>query len=101
MDYFQQFLAFKPAAEKINGRTIIQLGSVIPHEQADQLQADFSEMDVKVAIWSIDGSKNPGPDGSGSKFYQQPWSISGDDIYTTILDFFRSGKMLKQIKLLH
>lgn len=58
-----------------------------------QLEAVFTEKDVKEAIWSIDGNKSPGPDGYGSQFFKDNWEIVGKDVVNGVLEFFRTKKM--------
>lgn len=44
------------------------------------LAAEFTEKEVKQALWAIDGGKSPGPDGYGSKFFKDSWNIVGQDL---------------------
>lgn len=46
---------------------------------------------------AIDDNKSPGPDGYNSKFFKEAWPCIGEDVSQAILNFFQSGKMLKQI----
>ncbi|KAL2247313.1 UNVERIFIED_CONTAM: hypothetical protein Sindi_2583600 [Sesamum indicum] len=39
----------------------------------------------------------PGPDGYSSGFYKKAWSVVGQEITKAVLDFFSTGKLLKQI----
>lgn len=50
---------------------------------------------MKEALWGIDGTKTPGPDGYGTQFFKDSWSIIGKDIIEAVLEFFQSGKMLR------
>ena len=52
---------------------------------------------MKQALFEIQDNKAPGPDGYSSHFFKQSWSIIAEDITSAILDFFRSGKILRQI----
>lgn len=42
------------------------------------------------------GDKTPEPDGFGSKFFKDTWSITGADVIAGILEFFRTGELLKK-----
>lgn len=46
---------------------------------------------------SIDGSKAPGPDGFGAYFYKDAWGIVQEDVISAVLDFFNTGKLLKEV----
>lgn len=45
----------------------------------------------------MNDNKSSGPDGYGSCFYKAAWPIIGEEIFLAIKDFFKTGKLLKQI----
>lgn len=53
--------------------------------------------EVKKALWSINSTKSPGPDGYGSDFIKATWTITGGDISAAVMEFFETGKLLKQL----
>jgi len=53
--------------------------------------------EVKQALFAIDSNKKSGPDGFGAGFFKHYWLIIKHDFYHCILEFFRHGKLLKQI----
>lgn len=53
--------------------------------------------EIVVALSSIHSTKSPGPDGFNSYFFKFSWSIVGDDFVAAVQNFFKSGKMLKEI----
>ncbi|XP_018624361.1 uncharacterized protein [Nicotiana tomentosiformis] len=57
----------------------------------------IEEREVKKTLFQIDNNKSPGPDGYSSGFFKASWHILGSDITEAILDFFRNGRLLKQI----
>lgn len=56
---------------------------------------EFTEKEVKQALWQIEGEKAPSPDGYGSKFFKDSWNIISKDLKEEVLEFFTSWKMLK------
>ncbi|XP_074291347.1 uncharacterized protein LOC141618137 [Silene latifolia] len=48
-------------------------------------------------IFSIPSSKAPGPDGFSRQFFKDSWSIIRTEVYEAIVDFFHTGKLLKQL----
>lgn len=52
---------------------------------------------MKLAMFGIDKNKSPGPNGYGSDFFRSAWEIVRGDITEAVLDFFRNGKLLKQL----
>ena len=54
-------------------------------------------IEVKAALFSIDSSKTPGPDGFGAGFFKKYWEILKHDFFQCIVEFFQNGHMLRQI----
>ena len=48
-------------------------------------------------MFSIPSNKAPGLDGYNSHFFKAAWHIVGGDVIKSIRDFFRIGKLLKEI----
>ncbi|GJT49004.1 hypothetical protein Tco_0975161 [Tanacetum coccineum] len=57
----------------------------------------FSDEEIKVAMFQIDGNKAPGPDGFSSLFFKKAWKIVGKDICKSVREFFDYEKMLMEI----
>ncbi|KAL0284293.1 UNVERIFIED_CONTAM: Retrovirus-related Pol polyprotein from type-2 retrotransposable element R2DM [Sesamum angustifolium] len=53
--------------------------------------------EVKTAVFQISDNKAPGPDGYTSCFFKKAWNIVGDLVCSAVMDFFRSGRMLRQL----
>ncbi|XP_011101375.1 uncharacterized protein LOC105179455 [Sesamum indicum] len=53
--------------------------------------------DVKQAVFDIAEDKAPGLDGYSSGFFKAAWPIVGQEVTSTVLDFFTTGRILKQI----
>ena len=69
----------------------------ISAEENLNLTRPVTENEVHTALFDMDPSKAPGPDGFGASFFQDHWSYIKDHLCSAILDFFNSGKMLKEI----
>ncbi|KAK4384715.1 Retrovirus-related Pol polyprotein from type-2 retrotransposable element R2DM [Sesamum angolense] len=50
-----------------------------------------------LAMFDIEEDKAPGPDGFSSGFYKAAWPIVGKEISKAIMDFFTTGRLLKQV----
>lgn len=46
---------------------------------------EFTENEVKQALWKIDGEKSLGPDGYGNKFFKDTWNIINKDLKEGVL----------------
>ncbi|VFQ77908.1 unnamed protein product [Cuscuta campestris] len=55
--------------------------------------------EVKEVVFDIGNDKAPGPDGYTAAFFKNQWATIGQDVYGAVLEFFTSGKLLKQINL--
>ena len=53
--------------------------------------------EIKKAMFSINDSKAPGPDGFSSLFFKEAWSIVGCDVIEAVVSFFNSGCLLREI----
>ncbi|KAL0439674.1 UNVERIFIED_CONTAM: hypothetical protein Slati_2450400 [Sesamum latifolium] len=53
--------------------------------------------EIKQAFFDIDETKAPGPDGYSSGFFRAAWSVVGREVTQAILEFFSTGRLLKQI----
>ncbi|XP_019230771.1 PREDICTED: uncharacterized protein LOC109211664 [Nicotiana attenuata] len=95
-DAFREFYTSLLGTNKQNrdhvASHIAKEGQIVSEEQMSQLIRDFSQKEVKEAIWDIEGTKAPGPDGHGSQFFKDSWTIVGEDITAAVLEFFQSGK---------
>ncbi|KAL2252874.1 UNVERIFIED_CONTAM: hypothetical protein Sindi_0082100 [Sesamum indicum] len=69
----------------------------ITDEEANQLLLPLSADDVKQAVFDIADDKAPGPDGYSSRFFKAAWPVVGEEVTRAVLDFFSTGKLLKQI----
>lgn len=63
----------------------------LDEEGASSLESDFSEEEVKEAIFSIDRDKSPGPNGFFFIFYQDCWEIVKDDLMNVFKEFHGSS----------
>ncbi|KAL0285315.1 UNVERIFIED_CONTAM: Retrovirus-related Pol polyprotein from type-2 retrotransposable element R2DM [Sesamum radiatum] len=70
---------------------------ILTVEEAEALTAPVSSTEIRQAIFDIDETKAPGPDGYSAGFFKAAWSVIGEEVTQALLDFFRTGRLLKQI----
>ena len=58
---------------------------------------EVSNDEIKLALDDIDSNKAPGPDGFSSQFFKASWNIIGDELCKAVKEFFKSGKLLKEV----
>ncbi|XP_074290966.1 uncharacterized protein LOC141617698 [Silene latifolia] len=76
---------------------VVQKGRICTPEHSLTLLAPITDAEIKDAIFSIPRHKAPGPDGYSSVFFKDSWHIIRTEICAAIHNFFRSGKLLKQL----
>lgn len=59
------------------------------------LTAEFSEDEIKAAIWSVDSNSSPGPDGYTFGFFKQYWELIKPDILHMMRDFHANDKLVR------
>ena len=65
-------------------------------EQIYGFQKEFTAADVREAFFSLPSNKTGGPDGYSAEFFTSTWPIIGPEITEAVLEFFQSGRLLKQ-----
>ncbi|KAJ1417307.1 Zinc knuckle CX2CX4HX4C [Sesbania bispinosa] len=58
-----------------------------------KLLRPVSEEEVKLAIFSMDALKAPGPDSLNGLFYQDHWEDLKNDVFVVVADFFNTGAL--------
>lgn len=76
---------------------LVRKGHVVQQKQREQLEAPVTGKEIKAALWSIAGDKSVGPDGYGSQFYKDCWSVVKQDVIESVKEFFNTSKMLRII----
>ncbi|KAL2943955.1 hypothetical protein RDABS01_032302 [Bienertia sinuspersici] len=99
---FSQFYKQLIGSSEMNDRVhveqhIVNEGPILRPEQQEDIMRAFTVQDVKEAIFSMDGDKAPGPNGFGASFFKENWNIVGPLISEAVLEFFKNGRILKEI----
>ncbi|XP_021848075.2 uncharacterized protein [Spinacia oleracea] len=97
LDYYTELLGSVHDNRTHVIKQIVQSGPICQNHHKDILNAPYTADEVKAALFSIPGVKAPGPDGFGSYFYKDAWSIVGDDVVSAVLDVLQHGKLLKEL----
>lgn len=71
----------------------LALGKRVGTEFKSELTRVVTVEEIKVAMWSFQGDKAPGPDGYTSAFFQHNWNVVGKDVTNAALLFFQSSIM--------
>ncbi|KAL2234689.1 UNVERIFIED_CONTAM: hypothetical protein Sindi_1201100 [Sesamum indicum] len=70
---------------------------ILSEDDVNSLVLPFTHTEVKQTIFDIAEDKAPGPDGYSSGFFKAARPIVGQEVSSAVLDFFNTGRILKQI----
>jgi len=77
----------------------VHLGSVefrtLPLEVSRNMVVNFTEEEVKNAVWECGGSKSPGPDGFNFNFIKSCWEVLKADVMAAVQLFHTTGSLPK------
>ena len=59
----------------------------VTQEDNEMLTSEFTEAEVKSAVFQMEHNKAPGPDGFPAEFYQVFWEVIKDDLLALFADF--------------
>ncbi|KAL0294405.1 UNVERIFIED_CONTAM: hypothetical protein Sangu_3219200 [Sesamum angustifolium] len=98
ISYFQNLLGGPRLHRRIDLEFLRhELKHTITTAEASLLVTPVTLSEVKEAFFAIDVESAPGPDGYTSAFFRNAWPVIGQAMFQAIGEFFRTGKMLKQI----
>lgn len=97
VEYFQSILgSSSPRKQKADAR-VFNMGKKLDIGLQLSLVKPVTELEIKKVVFAMDENKSPGPDGYGSGFFKASWHIIGGDVTDAVIEFFKSGKFLKQL----
>ncbi|XP_011093973.1 uncharacterized protein LOC105173793 [Sesamum indicum] len=96
VDYYTSLLGTEAHTLPVDDG-VFKWGPLLSPEHTVELCRAVTPLEVKEAIFHISDNKAPGPDGYSLCFFKKAWTIVGDQVCRAVLDFFRSGRMLRQL----
>ncbi|XP_074304499.1 uncharacterized protein LOC141639227 [Silene latifolia] len=96
LDYYISLLGTAGNVTKFDS-SIMPNGHILTPTEGSPLLEPITPAEIKSALFSIDANKSPGPDGYSSGFFKDAWDTIHDSFITAILDFFKTGKLLKEV----
>ncbi|KAL0288866.1 UNVERIFIED_CONTAM: hypothetical protein Sangu_2639000 [Sesamum angustifolium] len=70
---------------------------ILTDEEARALIRPVTSDEVKTAFFDIEEDKAPGPDGFSLGFFKVTWPVVGGEVSNAIIEFFKTGRLLKQL----
>lgn len=97
MDYFSDLLGGEvQISSLIQSDMDLLLPFRCSQSQQQFLDKMFTKDEIRDAFFSLPRNKTSGPDGYSAEFFMGCWSVVGHEVSEAVLEFFRSGKILKQ-----
>ncbi|KAL0314993.1 UNVERIFIED_CONTAM: hypothetical protein Scaly_2556600 [Sesamum calycinum] len=96
VDFYTSLLGIEDQTRPVDDE-VFHWGPSLTSELASNLYRAVTPAEVKTVIFQIGDNKAPDPDGYTSCFFKKAWNIVGDLICRAVMDFFRSGRMLRQL----
>ena len=91
VDYFKSLFSSSSSCQPTETLSTIQ--NVVTVDMNSQLNADFMEWEIKLALNQMAPLKAPSPDGMPPLFYQNYWDLIGNDITHAVLLFLNSASL--------
>ncbi|XP_048492970.1 uncharacterized protein LOC104891364 [Beta vulgaris subsp. vulgaris] len=94
---FYQSLFAEKKQQQPTLNTLMERGKMLSEHHLRIVNAQYTREDVRRVIFSIPDEKAPGADGFNSCFFKFIWDVIGEEVTEAILDFFKTGKLLKDL----
>lgn len=95
MDHFRGHFQKKLASRVEMPRFLID--NRLEESEREVLIMEFTEEEIKAAVWDCDGSKSPGPDGFNLEFFRPCWDIVKGDVMRVVREFHMHGKLARGV----
>ncbi|KAL0293247.1 UNVERIFIED_CONTAM: hypothetical protein Scaly_3145000 [Sesamum calycinum] len=98
VSFFQRLLGGERRREFLDLRYLRPWARhVVTPDESMKLVQSVTREEIKDAFFDIAEDKAPGPDGYSSGFYKAAWPVIGEEVVKAILEFFTTGRLLKQV----
>ncbi|KAL0302569.1 UNVERIFIED_CONTAM: hypothetical protein Sangu_3093000 [Sesamum angustifolium] len=98
VDFFQGFVGGDRTDRAMDLRYLRPWARhILTDDEARDIIRPVTMDEVKTAFFDIEEDKAPGPDGFSSGFFKAAWPVVGGEVSNAIIDFFKTGRLLKQL----
>lgn len=98
-NYFQSILGSTDLPS--SSASTDDLRSLLPFRctdlQQNYLKREVTSAEIKATLFAMPLNKSPGPDGYSVEFIRTSWDVVGDDVVSAVKEFFRNGRLLKDM----
>ncbi|KAL6212117.1 hypothetical protein ACLB2K_017338 [Fragaria x ananassa] len=90
VNFYQSLYSADTTSSGLNDICAI-IPNLVSHEESSMLVSTPTPEEIHDAVFSMDPSSSPGPDGFPGSFYQKCWSIIGQDVVAFVQYFFQNN----------
>ncbi|GKA50713.1 RNA-directed DNA polymerase, eukaryota, reverse transcriptase zinc-binding domain protein [Tanacetum coccineum] len=94
--HFKKFLGTKDEVCAFPNGCIV-VNNKLNSDEAMRMARPINDKEIRDAMFVINDSKAPSPDGFTAKFFKATWKIIGKDKCMAVRDFFLTGKLLGEV----
>lgn len=84
LNFFKKMSAPSSTLSRSATERVSAAGSSLTQDQIQCLNALITRTKVTEAVFGMHSKKAPGPDGYTAAFYQQQWSLVGEDVWKAV-----------------
>ncbi|XP_021996985.1 uncharacterized protein LOC110894117 [Helianthus annuus] len=95
VEHYEKFLGF-PGVTSLNPSPEL-FTKTIERDVALHMVRPVTAEEVRKAMFSMGSDKAPGPDGYTAGFFKGAWPIIGSEVSNAVIDFFATGKLLREL----
>ncbi|XP_024195622.1 uncharacterized protein LOC112198734 [Rosa chinensis] len=99
--YFTQMFTSSPIDMEAMHHTLEAIQPCVSAEMNLQLCRNYTEEEIREALFQMYPTKSPGPDGMAPLFFQHYWDTIGKDVTEAVQNFLHTGNLLKQVNFTH
>ncbi|XP_061993303.1 uncharacterized protein LOC133711154 [Rosa rugosa] len=99
--YFTQMFTASPIDMEAMHHTLEAIQPCVLEEMNSQLCRNYTEEEIREALFQMYPTKSPGPDGMPPLFFQHYWDTIGKDVTEAVQNFLHTGNLLKQVNFTH
>jgi hypothetical protein len=82
MEFYEQLYTSEGAADM--EKVLDHFHSFVTEDMNQKLTTAYSKKEIETALFQMDPTKSPGPDGLPALFYQRHWAIFKDAICNAV-----------------
>ncbi|KAL6180716.1 hypothetical protein ACLB2K_047376 [Fragaria x ananassa] len=101
VDYFQSMYASATLDENHMHSVVDILQPRVTTDMNGKLCAEYSDNEIRAALFQMYTTKSPGPNGMPPEFFQKYWDTIGNDVCVAVKNFLQTGVLLKAVNYTH